>query len=153
MIFWVKSYNVAGKPPRFSVAEINIIPLGVSLFPALDLLLKHIVAHTLTRSTSFPSLPPLQTRGFQTACLEQLDGPACCSPASWRSFSLSHWRPHLCIQRTLQLDGHCIVSLSSSTTESIYRCLPPPFTRSYRSREHMRWHYMDMGERDESRRP
>ncbi|KAF0329596.1 major facilitator superfamily transporter [Colletotrichum asianum] len=31
MIFWVKSYNVTGKPPVFSVAEINIIPLGVNL--------------------------------------------------------------------------------------------------------------------------
>lgn len=30
MIFWVKSYNVPGKPAVFSVAEINIIPLGVS---------------------------------------------------------------------------------------------------------------------------
>ncbi|KXH54057.1 major facilitator superfamily transporter [Colletotrichum salicis] len=33
MIFWVKSYNVAGKPPRFSVAEINIIPLGLTFWP------------------------------------------------------------------------------------------------------------------------
>lgn len=30
MIFWVKSYNVKGKPLVFSVPEINIIPLGVS---------------------------------------------------------------------------------------------------------------------------
>jgi len=31
VIFWVKSYNVKGKPLVFSVPEINIIPLGVSL--------------------------------------------------------------------------------------------------------------------------
>lgn len=31
VIFWVKSYNVKGKPPVFSVAAINIIPLGVSV--------------------------------------------------------------------------------------------------------------------------
>jgi ACS family pantothenate transporter-like MFS transporter len=31
MIFWVKSYNVKGQPPVFSVAAINIIPLGVGL--------------------------------------------------------------------------------------------------------------------------
>jgi hypothetical protein len=30
VIFWVKSYNVKGEPAVFSVAEINIIPLGVS---------------------------------------------------------------------------------------------------------------------------
>jgi ACS family pantothenate transporter-like MFS transporter len=30
VIFWVKSYNVKGKPLVFSVPEINIIPLGVS---------------------------------------------------------------------------------------------------------------------------
>lgn len=30
VIFWVKSYNVKGKPMVFSVPEINIIPLGVS---------------------------------------------------------------------------------------------------------------------------
>lgn len=31
MIFWVKSYNIKGKAPVFSVAAINIIPLGVSV--------------------------------------------------------------------------------------------------------------------------
>jgi ACS family pantothenate transporter-like MFS transporter len=31
VIFWVKSYNVTGKKPVFSVADINIIPLGVCL--------------------------------------------------------------------------------------------------------------------------
>ena len=29
VIFWVKSYNEKNKPPVFSVAQINIIPLGV----------------------------------------------------------------------------------------------------------------------------
>lgn len=31
VIFWVKSYNVTGQPKVFSVAAINIIPLGVSV--------------------------------------------------------------------------------------------------------------------------
>ncbi|KAL5315226.1 hypothetical protein ACEPPN_017877 [Leptodophora sp. 'Broadleaf-Isolate-01'] len=30
LIFWVKSYNVKGQTPVFSVAEINIIPLGMN---------------------------------------------------------------------------------------------------------------------------
>ncbi|KAK7697120.1 hypothetical protein SLS64_013864 [Diaporthe eres] len=32
LIFWVKSYNVPGKAAVFSVAEINIIPLGMNAF-------------------------------------------------------------------------------------------------------------------------
>lgn len=35
VIFWVKSYNVKGQKPFFSVAEINIIPLGVRIFALL----------------------------------------------------------------------------------------------------------------------
>jgi hypothetical protein len=35
VIFWVKSYNVKGHPPSFSVPQINIIPLGVSSPPSM----------------------------------------------------------------------------------------------------------------------
>lgn len=48
VIFWVRSYNVRGQPAVFSVAEINIIPLGVRP-PLFFLFCPH------PSSTSFPS--------------------------------------------------------------------------------------------------
>ncbi|KAK1842211.1 major facilitator superfamily transporter [Colletotrichum chrysophilum] len=56
MIFWVKSYNVTGKPPVFSVAEINIIPLGINIISIVCTLINSWVSDSLPRSARWPGM-------------------------------------------------------------------------------------------------
>ncbi|WVR06182.1 hypothetical protein IAU60_003212 [Kwoniella sp. DSM 27419] len=56
MIFWVKSYNVKGKPPVFSVAEINIIPLGINVITIVGALTSSWISDSLPGSARWPSM-------------------------------------------------------------------------------------------------
>ncbi|ERT01302.1 hypothetical protein HMPREF1624_02545 [Sporothrix schenckii ATCC 58251] len=56
MIFWVKSYNVAGQPRRFSVAEINIIPLGINFLTIFFTLISSWVSDSLPKSQRWPGM-------------------------------------------------------------------------------------------------
>ncbi|KAK1527856.1 major facilitator superfamily transporter [Colletotrichum paranaense] len=56
MIFWVKSYNVTGKPPRFSVAEINIIPLGINIISIFATLVNSWVSDSLPGAARWPGM-------------------------------------------------------------------------------------------------
>ncbi|KAL2874958.1 hypothetical protein SGCOL_009800 [Colletotrichum sp. CLE4] len=56
MIFWVKSYNVAEKPPRFSVAEINIIPLGINIISIFATLVNSWVSDSLPGAARWPGM-------------------------------------------------------------------------------------------------
>ncbi|KAI8297864.1 putative transporter SEO1 [Colletotrichum sp. SAR11_240] len=56
MIFWVKSYNVTGKPPVFSVAEINIIPLGINIISIVCTLINSWVSDSLPGSARWPGM-------------------------------------------------------------------------------------------------
>ncbi|AAW43354.2 pantothenate transporter, putative [Cryptococcus deneoformans JEC21] len=54
MIFWVKSYNVSGQPAVFSVAEINIIPLGIYLITIVGALAASWISDALPGSSRWP---------------------------------------------------------------------------------------------------
>ncbi|WRT67554.1 uncharacterized protein IL334_004526 [Kwoniella shivajii] len=56
MIFWVKSYNVKGKTPVFSVAEINIIPLGINIITIVGALTSSWISDSLPGSARWPSM-------------------------------------------------------------------------------------------------
>ncbi|OHE98284.1 major facilitator superfamily transporter [Colletotrichum orchidophilum] len=56
MIFWVKSYNVPGKPARFSVAEINIIPLGINIISIVATLVNSWVSDSLPGASRWPGM-------------------------------------------------------------------------------------------------
>ncbi|WVQ96900.1 hypothetical protein IAU59_004008 [Kwoniella sp. CBS 9459] len=56
MIFWVKSYNVKGQPPVFSVAEINIIPLGINIITIVGALTSSWISDSLPGSARWPSM-------------------------------------------------------------------------------------------------
>ncbi|KAF6805439.1 major facilitator superfamily transporter [Colletotrichum sojae] len=56
MIFWVKSYNEAGKPPVFSVAEINIIPLGINIISIVCTLINSWISDSLPGSARWPGM-------------------------------------------------------------------------------------------------
>ncbi|KXH34014.1 major facilitator superfamily transporter [Colletotrichum simmondsii] len=56
LIFWVKSYNVTGKPPRFSVAEINIIPLGINIISIFATLVNSWVSDSLPGAARWPGM-------------------------------------------------------------------------------------------------
>ncbi|KAK1978603.1 major facilitator superfamily transporter [Colletotrichum cereale] len=56
MIFWVKSYNVSGKPAVFSVAEINIIPLGINIITIFFTLVNSWVSDSLPGSARWPGM-------------------------------------------------------------------------------------------------
>ncbi|WWD18274.1 hypothetical protein CI109_102724 [Kwoniella shandongensis] len=56
MIFWVKSYNVPKKPPVFSVAEINIIPLGINIITIFGALTSSWISDALPGSARWPSM-------------------------------------------------------------------------------------------------
>ncbi|WVW84388.1 hypothetical protein I302_106422 [Kwoniella bestiolae CBS 10118] len=56
MIFWVKSYNVKGKPNVFSVAEINIIPLGINVITIVGALTSSWISDSLPGSARWPSM-------------------------------------------------------------------------------------------------
>ncbi|TYJ52061.1 hypothetical protein B9479_007338 [Cryptococcus floricola] len=54
MIFWIKSYNVTGKPKVFSVAEINIIPLGINIITICGSLTASWISDALPGSARWP---------------------------------------------------------------------------------------------------
>ncbi|KAH7389210.1 major facilitator superfamily transporter [Cadophora sp. MPI-SDFR-AT-0126] len=56
MIFWVKSYNVKGQKPVFSVAEINIIPLGINIITIVAALANSWVSDSLPGSARWPGM-------------------------------------------------------------------------------------------------
>ena len=56
MIFWVKSYNVKGKPPRFSVPQINLIPLGINVINICATLINSWVSDSLPGSARWPGM-------------------------------------------------------------------------------------------------
>ncbi|PVH72854.1 major facilitator superfamily transporter [Cadophora sp. DSE1049] len=56
MIFWVKSYNVKGQKPVFSVAEINIIPLGINIITIVAALTNSWVSDSLPGSARWPGM-------------------------------------------------------------------------------------------------
>ncbi|POS75534.1 major facilitator superfamily transporter [Diaporthe helianthi] len=56
MIFWVKSYNVPGKPAVFSVAEINIIPLGINIITIVGTLVNSWVSDSLPGAARWPGM-------------------------------------------------------------------------------------------------
>ncbi|KAK3323405.1 major facilitator superfamily transporter [Cercophora scortea] len=56
MIFWVKSYNVKGQPPVFSVAQINIIPLGINIIIIVGALLNSWISDLLPGAARWPGI-------------------------------------------------------------------------------------------------
>ncbi|WVQ81059.1 hypothetical protein IAT38_003166 [Cryptococcus sp. DSM 104549] len=64
MIFWVKSYNVKGKTPVFSVAEINIIPLGINIITIVGALTSSWISDALPGSLRWPSMVFASTVGI-----------------------------------------------------------------------------------------
>ncbi|CAK7223969.1 hypothetical protein SBRCBS47491_005388 [Sporothrix bragantina] len=56
MIFWVKSYNVTGKPAVFSVAEINIIPLGINFITIFCTLCNSWISDSLPKAQRWPGM-------------------------------------------------------------------------------------------------
>ncbi|EFX05161.1 major facilitator superfamily transporter [Grosmannia clavigera kw1407] len=56
MIFWVKSYNVKGEPVVFSVADINIIPLGINFLAIFCALINAWVSDNLPGSARWPGI-------------------------------------------------------------------------------------------------
>ncbi|KAI0129894.1 major facilitator superfamily transporter [Xylariales sp. AK1849] len=56
LIFWVKSYNVTGQPAVFSVAEINIIPLGINIITIFCTLLNSWISDSLPGSARWPGM-------------------------------------------------------------------------------------------------
>ncbi|KAJ9157153.1 Major facilitator superfamily transporter [Coniochaeta hoffmannii] len=56
MIFWVKSYNVKGKPARFSVPQINMIPLGINIITIIATLINSWVSDSLPGSARWPGM-------------------------------------------------------------------------------------------------
>ncbi|KAM0279697.1 hypothetical protein ACHAO9_011572 [Fusarium lateritium] len=59
MIFWVKSYNVEGQKPVFSVPEINIIPLGINVITIFATLVNSWISDSLPGSIRWPDLTSL----------------------------------------------------------------------------------------------
>ncbi|KAH8195425.1 hypothetical protein TruAng_010405 [Truncatella angustata] len=59
MIFWVKSYNVTGQPAVFSVAAINIIPLGINVITIVCTLLNSWISDSLPGAARWPDLTAL----------------------------------------------------------------------------------------------
>jgi ACS family pantothenate transporter-like MFS transporter len=56
MIFWVKSYNVKGRPPVFSVPQINLIPLGINIITIFGTLINAWVSDSLPGSLRWPGM-------------------------------------------------------------------------------------------------
>ncbi|KAH8911642.1 major facilitator superfamily transporter [Coniochaeta sp. PMI_546] len=56
MIFWVKSYNVKGQPARFSVPQINIIPLGINFINIFATLVNSWISDSLPGSPRWPGM-------------------------------------------------------------------------------------------------
>ncbi|KAG6364162.1 hypothetical protein INS49_005760 [Diaporthe citri] len=56
MIFWVKNYNIPGKPAAFSVAEINIIPLGINIISIICILINSWVSDSLPGAARWPGM-------------------------------------------------------------------------------------------------
>ncbi|KEF60388.1 uncharacterized protein A1O9_01948 [Exophiala aquamarina CBS 119918] len=56
LIFWVKSYNTEGQPPVFSVAEINIIPLGINIIKIFGTAVNAWISDSLPGSLRWPGM-------------------------------------------------------------------------------------------------
>ncbi|KAI6764177.1 hypothetical protein HG530_007966 [Fusarium avenaceum] len=56
MIFWVKSYNIEGQKPVFSVPEINIIPLGINVITIFATLVNSWISDSLPGSIRWPGM-------------------------------------------------------------------------------------------------
>jgi len=56
MIFWVKSYNITGQTPVFSVQAINIIPLGINIIQIVGALASSWISDSLPGSQRWPSM-------------------------------------------------------------------------------------------------
>lgn len=56
MIFWVKSYNVKGKPAVFSVADVNLIPLGINVLTIVLSLTASWISDNLRGARRWPVL-------------------------------------------------------------------------------------------------
>ncbi|KAH6657273.1 major facilitator superfamily transporter [Truncatella angustata] len=56
LIFWVKSYNVTGQPAVFSVAAINIIPLGINVITIVCTLLNSWISDSLPGAARWPGM-------------------------------------------------------------------------------------------------
>ncbi|KAK5055396.1 hypothetical protein LTR84_013146 [Exophiala bonariae] len=56
MIFWVKSYNVKGKPMIFTVPEINIIPLGINVVTIVATLINAWISDSLPGALRWPGM-------------------------------------------------------------------------------------------------
>ncbi|KAF2670485.1 major facilitator superfamily transporter [Microthyrium microscopicum] len=56
MIFWVKSYNVKGRPSVFSVPQINLIPLGINIVTIGCTLINSWVSDSLPGSLRWPGM-------------------------------------------------------------------------------------------------
>ncbi|KAK0726773.1 major facilitator superfamily transporter [Lasiosphaeria miniovina] len=56
MIFWVKSYNVKGQPARFTVPQINIIPLGINVITIVCTLINSWISDSLPGSPRWPGM-------------------------------------------------------------------------------------------------
>jgi ACS family pantothenate transporter-like MFS transporter len=56
MIFWVKSYNVKGQAPVFSVPQINLIPLGINIVTIVCTLINAWVSDSLPGSLRWPGV-------------------------------------------------------------------------------------------------
>ncbi|WOO79834.1 Pantothenate transporter FEN2 [Vanrija pseudolonga] len=54
MIFWAKSYNVKGKPPVFTVQQINLIPLGMNVIGIMLGLLASWISDGLPGARRWP---------------------------------------------------------------------------------------------------
>ncbi|ORY34542.1 major facilitator superfamily transporter [Naematelia encephala] len=64
MIYWVKSYNVKGQKAVFSVADINIIPLGINVITIVGALTASWISDSLPGSQRWPILAFASTMGI-----------------------------------------------------------------------------------------
>jgi ACS family pantothenate transporter-like MFS transporter len=56
MIFWVKSYNIKGRPLVYSVPQINLIPLGINIVTIVCTLINAWVSDSLPGSLRWPGM-------------------------------------------------------------------------------------------------
>lgn len=132
VIFWVKSYNVTGKPLVFSVAEINIIPLGVGRHPSLPLLVFFLLP------TDFVDQPPDHLLyAHQLVDLRQ--------PAQV---------PALAGHALCQLHGHYFPDRARCHSRPPHpHRLPLGPVLPHVARRHLCRHHLDVGQRGQPRRP
>jgi ACS family pantothenate transporter-like MFS transporter len=56
MIFWVKSYNVKGKPPVYTIPQINLIPLGINITAISATLVNAWISDSLPGAKRWPGM-------------------------------------------------------------------------------------------------